>query len=288
MANKEDIQAHYDNVPELFKAMLDESMIYSGAMWDGAKNLTTAQHHKMKYLAELGGYNEHTESILDIGCGWGYGIQYLANASPQLKSAVGLTISDAQYSYANRKFCGENIRFIPGDCFETLKQLTQPFDTVISIGAFEHFANSRLKKRGQHIPRYRDFFSKVELLCRSHFGLQTIVSHRPLSAIPKNERKAYLGFLIYLNKYIFPNSLLPKVEDIIQASEHIFSAEKVEVNFQDYELTLKQWLLNLEQATQLKTTPDFQVYIKYIRLCIEQFQSQNIGLARFSFRKKNI
>ena len=61
---------HYDFGNEVFEAMLDTSMQYSCAFWQGVDTLEAAQRQKMdmicrKLLLRPG------MRVLDIGCGWG-------------------------------------------------------------------------------------------------------------------------------------------------------------------------------------------------------------------------
>jgi len=70
-ADQANVRAHYDLPPRLFDLMLDETMSYSCAVFDGPEiKLADAQRAKLDRLcAKLGlGADDH---LLEIGTGWG-------------------------------------------------------------------------------------------------------------------------------------------------------------------------------------------------------------------------
>ena len=63
-------QRHYDIGNDLYRAMLDQRMIYSCGYWRNAANLDEAQEAKLDLCCRKLGL-EPGMSLLDIGCGWG-------------------------------------------------------------------------------------------------------------------------------------------------------------------------------------------------------------------------
>ena len=99
--DRDNIQAHYDLSNEFFELMLDETMMYSSAIFTRpGMDLAEAQRTKLDRLcAKLGlGPEDH---VLEIGAGWG-GFAVHA-ASTYGCRVTTTTISDAQFRYASKR-----------------------------------------------------------------------------------------------------------------------------------------------------------------------------------------
>lgn len=91
--------------------------------------------------------------VLDLGCGLGYGTNYLAKYS---KSCTGLDYSEDAIAYARETYKTDNIKFVHGDAADT-KLKSNSFDVITSFEAIEHLksparflkeCNRLLKKNG--------------------------------------------------------------------------------------------------------------------------------------------
>ena len=76
--SRRNIVSHYDLGNDFFQAWLDETMLYSSALWgEATADLGAAQQTKLARIRELldlkGG-----EQVLEIGCGWGALAAHLA------------------------------------------------------------------------------------------------------------------------------------------------------------------------------------------------------------------
>ena len=92
-ASATEIQTHYDVGNEFYKLWLNQSMIYSCALWESdAKdnNLEKAQLRKLLYHIESANAKSK-DRVLEIGCGWG-GILFQLTQVYNVKRAVGLTL----------------------------------------------------------------------------------------------------------------------------------------------------------------------------------------------------
>ena len=86
----------YDLSNEFFRLWLGERMSYTCAVFDEQHTtLEDAQHNKDRILADFAGVTADT-LVLDIGCGWGATLEYLARER-HVKRAHGITLSRAQH-----------------------------------------------------------------------------------------------------------------------------------------------------------------------------------------------
>jgi SAM-dependent methyltransferase len=73
-------------------------------------------------------------SVLDAGCGVGYGSAYLAETAQRV---VGLDLSEEAIAYARRRYGGPNVEFVVGDLL-ALPQGPDTFDVVCAFETIEH------------------------------------------------------------------------------------------------------------------------------------------------------
>ena len=88
----------------------------------------------------------------------------------------------------------------------------------------------------------------------------------------------------YISKHIFPNSLTPPLDDVLEALEGIYEVERLEVNSVDYAKTLHSWSLNLDTIRRDIAPATYERFKKYFDLTQEQYEVGNLGISRFSLR----
>ena len=212
--------AHYDLPPRLYESFLDPNMQYTCGYWRKADNLAEAQLDKMDLIARKLGIAAGMK-VLDIGFGWGQ----LANHFAQEYGAevTGITISEAQCRYAQEHFSQPDYRLMD------YRVLNMPgyFDRVTAIGVVEHVGYKN----------YRPFMQTVGSLLNKDgmFLLQTI-----------GNTKTNATGDPWLNKYIFPNGMLPSETQLAAATEGVFIKEDNQSFGQDYDKTLMAWFHNFD------------------------------------------
>src|SRR5262245_12706496 len=94
MATREQIEATYDYIDELWRLSMGENTDITGAMYGGdyTKSLEQAQHDKYEYILD-GILFAAGKKVLDVGCGWGGFLKALNERGGQ---GVGLTLSYKQ------------------------------------------------------------------------------------------------------------------------------------------------------------------------------------------------
>lgn len=215
-------EKHYDIGNDLYAAMLDRRMIYSCGYWRDAADLDAAQEAKLDLICRKLDLQPGMR-ILDIGSGWGGFLQFAAERYGV--SGLGVTVSREQAFLAN-----ERTRGLPVETrLLDYQALDGQFDRIISIGMFEHVGYKN----------YRAYFEKAKSLIKPDglFLLHTIGGH--FSTTHGDP---------WVEKYIFPNGMLPSVAQIGKAIEGLFVMEDWHNFGADYDRTLLAWRDNFDAA----------------------------------------
>lgn len=256
-------EAHYDFGNDLFERMLDPTMCYSCGYWKKASTLHEAQTAKLDLAARKLGI-EPGMKVLDIGCGWG---SFAEHAARHYGAEVtGITISREQAELARQRCEGLPVEIL----LEDYRELTGQFDRIASIGMFEHVGHRN----------YNTYFETVQrlLVKEGLFVLHTIGSnHSIVSADP------------WINKYIFPNGVLPSAVHIAQASEEKLLMEDWQNFGADYDKTLMAWLSNFEahwhEISANYNEKTRRMFRYYLSACAGAFRARNIQLWQVVYSK---
>jgi len=295
---RKDISSHYDIGNDLFRLMLDRSMNYSCGYWeknvfldpnDGNNNsdsefkvntntlcssLDEAQMNKMLLIGRKLNLKPNMR-VLDIGCGWGYLAKFLAvNFDVHV---IGVTISKEQYEFATTTdLKKEDLEFlkIPGlnpigtGRFEfrlkDYRDVNETFDRIVSVGMIEHVGRAN----------YSEYFD-IARRCLSDDGLfllHTIGIAQDY--IPQVEP--------WLNKYIFPNGMIPYHTQLINASYGKFVIEDWHNFGYSYYRTLVQWDKNFRKSWPLLAAKYgerfFKIWTYYLLFSAALFKTRKLAL----------
>lgn len=215
-------EQHYDIGDDLYSGMLDRRMIYSCAYWPRASTLDEAQEAKLDLVCRKLGLQPGMR-VLDIGCGWGGAAQFAAERYGV--HVTGVTVSRNQADAARVRTQGLPVEVILDD----YRNVSGQFDRIFSLGMFEHVG----------VRNYRTYFTKArELLAPDGlFLLHTIGGNR--SRVVTDP---------WIERYIFPNSVLPSMTQIARAAEDLWVIEDWHNFGQDYDRTLLAWTENFQRA----------------------------------------
>ncbi|MCX6721178.1 MAG: cyclopropane fatty acyl phospholipid synthase, partial [Candidatus Staskawiczbacteria bacterium] len=216
-------EKHYDIIGnDIFEPMLGRTMAYTCGYWRDADSLDQAQDTKMDLICRKLGLQKG-QRVLDIGCGWG-GFAFFAVKKYEAR-VVGITVSKEQIKFAEQ-LCGG----LPAEFrFQDYRELNEKFDHIVSVGMFEHVGAKN----------YRTFFEMVKR-CLKEDGLALLHTIGRLNTS---------GFADpWINKYIFPNGMLPSLKQITSATEGLFVIEDVHSFGSDYDKTLLAWHKNFESS----------------------------------------
>ena len=136
---KQEIATHYDIGNEFFELWLDETMSYScGYFKHETDTLYDAQVNKVEHILKKLNLKEG-QTLLDIGCGWGYLL--IAAAKKYHVKGVGITLSEEQYKKGQERIKAEGlegqveIRLMD---YRDLEKSGMTFDRIVSVGMLEH------------------------------------------------------------------------------------------------------------------------------------------------------
>ncbi|MBE9037514.1 class I SAM-dependent methyltransferase [aff. Roholtiella sp. LEGE 12411] len=274
-ASAEAIQHHYDVSNEFYRLWLDSTNTYSAALWEDNDTLELAQIRKLDYHINQARAN-NAKRVLDVGCGWGSTLKRLVEVHG-VQQAVGLTLSNSQAEWIS-SFNQPQIDARVESWSDHVP--TAPYDAIISIGAFEHFAQLNLSQ-DEKIAGYRAFFQ------RCHEWLQPggCISLQSISY--ENSRRE--DFSQFYATEIFPESDLPRLADIATASERIFEVVALRNDREHYARTLRAWQKGLKAnraaAVNLVGEEVVSRYEKYLKFSIIGFHVGTMGLLRVTLRR---
>ena len=227
-AAKRNVAHHYDLSDRLYDLFLDADRQYSCAYYtDPANSLESAQRDKKAHIAAKLAL-EPGQRVLDIGCGWGGMALYLNRVAGV--DVTGITLSEEQLKVARRRAeeagVADKVRFELID----YRDITGPFDRIVSVGMFEHVG----------LPNYRKFFGKIrDLLSKDGVALVHSIGRAdgPGATDP------------FTAKYIFPGGYSPALSEVVPAIEReMLWITDVEVLRLHYAYTLAEWLRRTEAA----------------------------------------
>jgi cyclopropane-fatty-acyl-phospholipid synthase len=246
-------ERHYDLGNDLYETMLDRRMTYSCAYWAGARTLDEAQEAKLDLVCRKAGLRPGMR-VLDVGCGWGGFAAFAAERYGV--SAVGITVSKEQIELGRRRTAGLPVQLLLQD----YRDLEGTFDAIVSVGMFEHVGRRN----------YRTFFD-VARRCLAPGGL--FVLHTI------GTRLSILSCDPWIEKYIFPNSLVPSMAQIAAALENRFVIEDWQNIGPHYEPTLMAWFSNFRAGWDLLrarySDRFFRLWSFYLRACAGSFRARS-------------
>jgi len=226
----ESVQYHYNLGNDFFKLWLDSTLSYSCAYFKTPHDsLKQAQLQKLDHILRKMQLKEG-ETMLDIGCGWGWLI--IKAAREYGVKAVGITLSKEQEEETKQRIKNEGLEDmveVRQADYRDLAVEGSTFDKIVSVGMFEHVGKD-------YIPAY---FACLKNMLKSE-GLSLIHTiTRPVEA-PTNP---------WLEKYIFPWGYIPSLREIIWVlPEYSFHLVDVESLRMHYAITADRWLDNFEKV----------------------------------------
>ena len=157
----------------------------------------------------------------DIGCGWGsLAIDIAKSANCEV---TGITLSENQYNYCNKKAKELNLENQVRFKLIDYRELDEKFDRIVSVGMFEHVGRKFYKK----------FFQQVEKLLKDD-GVSLI--HTIGSVNPPRDPHPWI------TKYIFPGGYTPSLSELAKPIENSgLVISDIEVLRMHYAYTLKHW-----------------------------------------------
>ena len=137
----EESQAIYDISDGFFSLFLDSTMGYTCAYFE-RDDMTLEEAQNAKFDLALGKLNlEPGMTLLDIGCGWGGGMQRAIENYDV--NVIGITLSRNQYQYSEAKLAKISTTRDVEVRLQGWEEFTDKVDRIVTIGAFEAFKKVR-------------------------------------------------------------------------------------------------------------------------------------------------
>lgn len=246
------IVQHYNVGNDLYEKMLDKHMMYSCGYWENAENLDEAQENKLELICQKLKL-EPGMKVLDIGCGWG-GFAAYATKNYQVE-VVGITLSQEQANLAKERCAGLPVDIRQQD----YRDVDEPFDRILSIGMMEHVGGKN----------HREYMEVVSRNLKEN-GITL------LHTIGNNKSYTYTD--PWIDKYIFPNSLIPSAAQLTKAMEGYLLIEDWHNFGLHYDYTLMAWWKRFEAAWgELKQNYDqrfYRMWQYYLNCCAGSFRAR--------------
>jgi len=278
----EDVQSHYDLSDDFFALFLDPTRTYSCAYFDDS-NATLEDAQLAKMDLSLGKCElAPGMKLLDIGCGWGS--TALRAAQRYGAEVVGLTLSENQYQYCSQRARESAYSDTVHFRLQGWEEYDESADRIISIGAFEHFRNTR----------HEAFFRRCREILPANgiMMLHTIVtpSLKHLREQGIEFKQEDVRFARFIRDEIFPGGQLCAPERIKSlAQQNGFNVYDVQSLRLHYARTLDCWSESLasarEQAIALTSQTVYDRYQKYLTGCAKQFRKGTIDVMQFCMRR---
>jgi len=275
--SQKNISEHYDLNNDFFATFLDKTMTYSsGYFLNDDVNLEESQYAKYDRLARQLKVKS-TDHVLEIGSGWGGNAIFLAKNYGCKVTSV--TISKEQQKLAIERVKKEGLEDKVSIIIQDYRKIDGTFDKIVSIEMLEAVGHQYLET----------YFEKCQELLKPNgiFAFQVITA-------PDSRYDKLRNGVDWIQKHIFPGSLLPSVAAINNAINNTGDLTMVDLKDMglDYAKTLHLWFLefnkNLDKAKALGFDEAFiRKWNYYLNYCEAAFAMRNINVMQLVYSRPN-
>lgn len=265
--SRKNIAAHYDLGNDFFKLWLDQTMMYSCAIFDETTTtLQAASELKLKTICDKLDLKP-TDHVVEIGTGWG-GFAIYAATHYGCKVTT-TTISKQQYDEAVLRVKTANLQDKIKLLLNDYRDLQGQFDKLVSIEMIEAVGHQF----------YDTYFRKVsELLKPDGMALIQAIT------IADQRFEAAKKSVDFIQRYIFPGSNIPSNTAMLNSITKVSDLRLTDL--QDigphYATTLRMWRENffseIPQVRQLGySEPFIKMWEFYLCYCEGGFAERALG-----------
>lgn len=273
--SKHNVEFHYNLGNEFYEKFLDESMTYScGYAHSDDDSIETMQRQKFELIGRKLGL-EKGGRLLDIGCGWGAFMLFAASHYPSLHCR-GITLSTAQRDLALARTKEQGLERRVTVELKDFREIEGRYDYVVSIGMFEHVGRKAA----------RDFMNVCSRsLTPAGAGLLHTIG---LEEDPAQMQDAWV------ERYIFPGSRLPRLEEIASDMRNNgLQIAHIENLRPHYAITLKRWYdrFKVRWHEIRNLSPNFndrfyRMWSYYLKICEACFINSTMELYQVVFSRR--
>lgn len=271
LKSKKDISHHYDIGNDFYGLWLDKTMSYScGYFKEESDTLYDAQMNKIHYILKKLNLKEG-QTLLDVGCGWGYLI--IEAAKLYKVKALGITLSEEQYKKATERIKNEGLEDLVSVQlmdYRNLEKSGLEFDRVVSVGMAEHVGHTNLPL----------FYKNINSVLKES-GL--FLLHNITNLVETEGNK-------WITTYIFPGGYIPTLrEELSIAAELNFHVIDVESLRLHYMRTLEEWVKNfmdhLGEEKEMFDEKFLRMWHLYLATCAAAFHYWDIDIHQTLYSK---
>ncbi len=273
--SRRNITAHYDLGNELFALCLDETMMYSSALFPRPDaDLHEASVAKLDRICRKLDLQPE-DHVLEIGTGWGgFAIHAAGHYGCRVTTT---TISRQQFEFAKQKINDIGLTDRVTVLLQDYRDLTGTYDKLVSIEMVEAIGH-------QYLDTY---FEKCSGLLKPD-GMMLLQA----ITIADQRYEAAKRSVDFIQRYIFPGSFIPSVSVMTQAAARstdmrLFHLEDIGPH---YATTLRHWRerfrRNLTRVRELGYSETFiRMWEFYLCYCEGGFLERAIGDAQLLLTK---
>ena len=229
--SKRNIQEHYDLSNEMFMTFLDKTMTYSCGFFKNKKDsLYQAQINKIDKILDKVNL-EAGDHLLEIGSGWGALAKRAVDRTGCKVTTI--TLSERQYIYVKKLIKEEKLEDNINIELMDFRKMEGAYDKIVSVEMIEAIG----------FDLFNPYFAKIESLMKpgGRAAIQAIT-------YPDENYDIYRKGCDFIQKFIFPGSLLPSVaamKNSVRLTE--MEVEDLERIGPHYATTLSLWNKNFNE-----------------------------------------
>ena len=224
--SKKNIAAHYDLGNKLYTRFLDDTMMYSSAIYPSINStLAQAQNAKLKAICDKLQLTSK-DHVVEIGTGWG-GLAVFAAKNYGCKVTT-TTISEEQHQYTQNLINKEGLQDKITLLKEDYRLLEGKYDKLVSIEKIEAVGK-------EYLPT---FFKKCSSLLKDE-GLMVLQA----ITISDHRLESYSKSVDFIQKHIFPGGFLPSqllINQHLKKHTDLMIRDLHDIGL-DYARTLRDW-----------------------------------------------
>lgn len=275
--SRKNISEHYDLSNDFFALWLDPTMTYSsGYFKEEGFSLEQAQKAKYQRLCEQL-HLRPEDHVLEIGSGWGGNAIYMASNFGCRVTSVTISVEQQKLAMERVKAAGleDRVEIVIRD----YRKIEGQFDKIVSVEMLEAVGAK--------------YFESYFRQCHKLLKRDGILAFQVITC-PDSRFEELKNGVDWIQKHIFPGSLLPSVGAINEAVNN--TGDLTLVDLKDlglhYARTLKTWYGNFnaerEKVLALGFSDTFtRKWNYYLCYCEAAFAMRNINVMQMVYARPN-
>lgn len=275
--SQKNIAEHYDLNNDFFATFLDPTMTYSsGYFIEENTSLLDSQYAKYQRLAHQMNL-QPTDHVLEIGSGWGGNAIYMAGTYGCRVTSV--TISAAQQKLGMERVAAAGLTGKVDIIIRDYRDIEGEYDKIVSIEMLEAVGHNY----------YEEYFAK----CNAVLKPDGILAFQVITS-PDSRYASLRKGVDWIQKHIFPGSLLPSVAKLNEAINKTSDLTLVDLKDMglDYARTLNLWCEEFNKNIgSVKALGFDDAFIRkwqyYFNYCEAAFAMRNINVMQMVYTRPN-